>query len=105
MSNSGAMTIARIKRTNLSEIIASSKIIHTVHTVFLLKTEIVIPAASISSIITGRMGGAIGGIPVINHEMAGDKTANSITNRQLRNILPTITGMNIGRNAGPNPRK
>jgi len=105
ISNRGAIIIIRIKRTNRSEIIANIRIIHTDNPVQVLKIETVIPAVTNSRTTTGKMGGAIGGIPVINHEMVGESTAKRITNRQVRNILPTITGINIGRKAGPKPRK
>ena len=61
---------------------------------------------TINSIVkTGKIGGAIGGILVKSHEITGDKKAINNTYLQDKNILPTITGRNIGKNADPRPNK
>jgi hypothetical protein len=58
-----------------------------------------------STVSIGKIGGAIGGILVKNHEIAGHRIVINKTYRQPRNILPTITGMNMGKNAGPSPNR
>jgi len=105
MFNNGAIISTRTKRTRRSVIIAIRRIIQTGKLVRILNTDIKVPATVNSNIKIGKTGGTIGGIPVISQDIDGDKTANMITNRQLRNMLPTIIGINIGKNAGPKPRK
>jgi hypothetical protein len=73
--------------------------------VVLRKVEIIKPTVVNSIIRTGRIGGAMGGIPVNIHEIMGERITIKITKRQLKNMLPIIMGINIGKKAGPKPRK
>jgi len=94
-----------MKRIIRSAEMASNRIIQTGKLVLSRNVEINNPATANSTIKTGNIGGAIGGIPVNTHDTVGDKTTSKMTNRQLKNMLPTIIGINIGKNAGPKPRK
>jgi hypothetical protein len=84
---------------------AMRRMAHTGRRVALRKLEIIKPTVVNSIIRTGRTGGAMGGIPVNTHDIKGERITIKSTNRQLKNILPTIMGINIGKNAGPKPRK
>jgi hypothetical protein len=57
-----------------------------------------------SDIISGRNGGTMGGIPVNNQELRGVKIARTRANFQLSNILPSITGRNMGKKVEPSPK-
>ena len=103
--NRGAIRSTKAKRIIRSESMATKRMDHTGKTVCIRNTETTIPTTVNSAIMTGKTGGAIGGIPVISHDIVGERTANRITYRIVRNILPTMIGINIGRNAGPKPRK
>jgi hypothetical protein len=103
--NSGAIRRTKAKRIKRSEIMAIRRINHTDKAVRIRNTETTTPTTVNSIIIIGKTGGAIGGMPVISHDIVGDRIVIRITYRKMRNILPTMIGINIGRNAGPKPRK
>jgi len=55
--------------------------------------------------ITGRTGGASGGIPVKSQETSGEIMATENAKRRFNNILPNIIGKNIGKNIAPSPTR
>ena len=64
----------------------------------------VVPASTISSsIITCRIGGETGGIPVIRDEMSGVKTATARIRGKSRKKAAAAMGQNMGRNTLPRP--
>lgn len=72
---------------------------------YCLKMEMKSPAVANSIIRIGKIGGYIGGIPVINHEINGQMIVKTNTYFQDKNILAIIMGKNIGKKAGPRPTK
>jgi hypothetical protein len=93
------------KRTNRSAKTAIPIIDHAGKRVLFRSVEIINPATMNSQIKTGRIGGTMGGIPVKSQDMVGEIMTMRRTNFQDRYMLPTIRGINIGRKAGPKPRK
>jgi translation initiation factor 2 gamma subunit (eIF-2gamma) len=105
MSNNGAIIDIKKKRVKRSATMAITRIVQTGRLVLTRSVDINKPATANSRINTGSIGGAIGGIPVKIQDIVGEIMIIRSTYFQVRNILPTIRGMNMGRNAGPNPRK
>ena len=81
MLSRGAIISTIINRSKRSATIAIISITQTDRLLFFLSNEIVKPANNNSNIITGNMGGAIGGIPVNIQETVGDMIANNNTKK------------------------
>jgi hypothetical protein len=65
--------------------------------------DIVNESTTNSRVITGKIGGATGGIPVISQEINGQINPRANAKRHVSNMLPIVTGKNIGKKILPIP--